>query len=201
MNVANQFNNIDSLLESFSKHDFPPPFIENTAYFIEGFESHAMYEAITTISHNRFYNLSRLNRKLLDKEHWDFLKSLPDKIKSGYDFRLLFLDPNSSNEIIMASHPDHDFRKQLIDSIEIAKSVLSKFNIDYTVHCKKYSIVRSVAMVISDDAILYTPIKNNENGQPVSLTKESFNIVNIKSNTGYELSNYFLNIWSNSKPI
>jgi hypothetical protein len=192
---------LPSIIKVFSKHDFPEPSIDRSAFFGEGFESHQVYEIVTSVAAKRLYNYSRMNRKLLDKEYWSFYENLPSKIEDGFDFKLLFLDPNAPEHVIRSAHNDADFRTHLKQSIEYALNVFHNFGLDPNLYCRTYRTRRSLAMTVVDDAVLYTPIRSDENGVEKKLTKCSFNIIYANSKLGEEMIKDFTTLWEKGGKI
>jgi hypothetical protein len=120
---------------------------------------------------------------------------------SGFDLKLLFLDPNSPDHVITAAHHDPEFRTQLKQSIEYAINVFSKFGLDPDHYCRTYRRHRNVAMTLVDDAVLFTPIRADENGIEIRLTKCSFTIIHANSKLGEELIKDFTGLWERGRML
>lgn len=186
---------LPSTIKVFAKYGFPEPAVGSSAFFKEGFESHHIYDIAAQVARQRLYQYGRKNRKLFDKEHWDFLSELPDRINDGFDFKCLFLDPDSPPHVLESAHSDPDFRDQLLRSIDKARKVLDRFGIDFSKHCRTYRCHRSVALTVVDDAVLFTPVKLDGGGTVQRLTKCSFTVINSHSRFGQELVDGFLAKW------
>lgn len=187
---------LPKILSVVSNYSLPEPLPESSVYLNEGFETHSLYHMITDISQKRLYNLSRLNRKLLDKEHWSFWKSLKEKIDNGFELKLLFLDPEAPEHVLKASHSDSDFGLQVKQAIETAFIVFKKFDLDINVHCRKYKTIRNFALTVVDEAVLFTPIIVSSYGIAEQITKSSFSIVHSSSKFGNELLEDFTYKWN-----
>jgi len=191
----------DGVLKVLSGPTFPTPSIGRAAYFSYGFESHALYESLCSFTQNRLYIFGRKNRKLFDKSYLIFFEQLKKRLDKGFDFRCLFLDPESSHEVLCASHQDADFNKQLNDCLTNAISLLEKLKIDASKICRKYQLIRVFHLIIADNAVLYTPIQMNEAGCPQPLTKSPFAIVDANDGVGASMVKMFEDTWGAAKPI
>ncbi len=189
------------VVRAFAKFGLSEPQVGSAVYFSAGFESHAVYDTVCAIATQRLFVFGRKNRKLFDKEHFDFIASLPGRISSHFDFRCLFLDPKAPAHILASAHQDADFPNQLRTSIRNAVSVLEKAGLDADRHCRTYAIQRPVSSIIADDAVLYTLIQLEPDGKASKLTKCAFTVVNAHSPTGEELTKEFTNLWETGKPI
>mgnify|MGYP006287199283 CR=1 FL=1 len=202
---AIKFTNTSRILPQFidvlQESGLPEPEIGKTINFKEGFESHTVYEAVFSNATERVYIFGRKNRKVFDKEHWSFYKGLQAKLKIGFDFRCLFLDPDSPHFILDVAHQDEDFKLQLNTCINNAISTLNRFELPTSDIIRKYHIQRTFEIIIVDDAVLFTPIQFDETGKAVRLTKSSFTITNVYTNQGKSMLDNFLNTWNTSKII
>ncbi|PCK07242.1 MAG: hypothetical protein COA42_15320 [Alteromonadaceae bacterium] len=115
--------NIANVTAAFGKYGLPEPKIGNHVYLSSGFESHNVYSSAYDLATTRIWMWGRKNRKVFDKEHKDFFDDLASRRQSGFDFRVLFLDPESSPEIISKAHKDEDFSSQLEKGIDVAQSI------------------------------------------------------------------------------
>ena len=151
------------------------------------------------LAENKLYIYGRKNRKAFDKEHKHFFQDLNKKIKNVFDFRVFFLDPEAPEHVISGAHQDDDFIEQLEDCIENAKKVLIRNNIKIEKICRKYSVYRNIALLVVDEAVIYSPIVSDTLGKVKALTKAPFHIVGSDSEFGAELVEDFLAKWENSK--
>lgn len=189
------------VVRTFAKYGLPAPSIGSSAFFAEGFESHAVYKTICDIATQRLYVFGRKNRKLFDKEHRDFFNGLPARVASGFEFRCLFLDPASEPHVLSSAHEDPDFLEQLRTSIRQAYKGLHAAGINPADHCRIYHIVRTTTAIVVDDAVLFAHIRMNQEGRAKRLTKCGFTIVNADSALGTEILQEFLALWSTSTPL
>lgn len=192
---------IQSVLSSISKYGLNEPQLGSQIFFESGFESHMLYSVALEEAKDRLWIFGRKNRKIFDKEHQDHLIKLAERIKDGFDFRILFLDKNSPKHVLDCAHLDSDFKSQLERSHNQAINALKEVGINATNHCRSYSITRTMSLVIVDDAVVYAPIKVNNQGIAERLTKASFSIVNSTSPIGVELIEGFQNQWDVSKSL
>jgi len=192
---------IKQIIKVFSKYGFCEPIVGDYAAFETGYESHQLYSIAASVACKRLYIYGRKNRKFFDKEHFDFFKSLPEKIAKGFDLKILFLDPAAPSEVIRKAHHDSDFPKQLEASIPNAIRTLTHFDIDYSSVCRKYTIERPSGLTVIDEAVLYAPFEYDQYGMIKSTTRSSFSIVNACSQIGEHLIADFLNTWKYSKPL
>ena len=191
----------DGVLKVLTSPTFPTPSIGRAAYFSYGFESHALYDSLCSFTQNRLYIFGRKNRKLFDKDHRSFFEQLKKRLDKGFDFRCLFLDPESSHEVLHASHQDADFKKQLNNCLTNAISLLEELNIDAGKICRKYQLIRVFHLIIADNAVLYTPIQMDEAGCPHRLTRSPFTIVDANDSVGASMVKMYEDIWGAAKPI
>jgi len=193
--------NIENVTSAFGKYGFPEPTIGNHVYFSSGFESHNVYSTAYGLAKKRLWIWGRKNRKVFDKEHKEFFASLNKNISSGFDFRVLFLNPKSSSLVLSKAHQDQDFEEQLATAITNAKSICNSNTLDFQSITKAYDGLRNTGIVIVDDAILYSPIQYDKDGCVMPLTKAPFNIVGADSDLGKDLVKSFLSCWNSSTDI
>lgn len=192
---------LPQFIDVLQNSGLPEPEIGKTINFTEGFESHAVYEAVFNNAIERVYIFGRKNRKVFDKDHWAFFENLPGKLEKGFDFRCLFLDPDSPKFIIDVAHQDDDFSAQLNNCLDNAVAILNRFNLSTSGIIRKYHIQRTFEIIIVDDAVLFTPIQFDKTGKAIRLTKSSFTITNIYTNQGKSMLDNFLTIWNTSLEI
>jgi hypothetical protein len=192
---------IASVLKAFASHGLPEPTYATEAYFASGFESHGLYSTVMNIAEQRLYIFGRKNRKVFDKEHRSFISSLRDRLDRGFDFRVLFLDPEAPAHVLSAAHRDDDIKKQLTECIDRAAAMLIGEGVDPHTICRSYTITRTMSVVIVDDAVLYAPIRLDEFGHAESLTKVPFTTLSASSEFGKALVDSFERQWKASRPI
>lgn len=192
---------LPTVIQAFSKHGLPEPALGSAAYFAEGFESHGLYNTVCDVATERLYIFGRKNRKLFDKEHAEFHRTLKSKVETGFDFRCLFLDPSAPAHVIAASHEDSDFRGQLSQCIRNAMHVFSAVGLNPQEHLRIYDHQRTTTIVVVDDAVLYTPIKLTSAGVASRLTKCAFTVLSSGAPLGHELLESFLTAWRSARPV
>jgi hypothetical protein len=196
--ASNVFSNI---LSSFKKSGLPNQEIGQLVHFNEGFESHAFYEVVLKCAKSRLYFFGRKNRKVFDKEYAWFFEGLRDKINHGFDFKCLFLDPDSDDSILNSAHKDLNFKEQLTTCIYNTKGLLNQHHLHSNGILKKYNFQRPYSIAIVDDVVLYTPIEYSVDGKAEKLTRVSFSMTSINTNQGKVMEHNFENAWQNSLDI
>lgn len=192
---------IKQIVKVFSKFGFSVPDVGNYASFDNGYESHQLYSAVTSIAEKRLYIYGRKNRKLFDKEYFDFFRALPEKLANGFDLKILFLDPDAPQDILGRSHHDADIKAQIAKNIEHASTVLRSFNIDPSVVCRKYILERPHGLIVVDDAILHAVFEYDDSGILKPTTKSAFNILSAQSAIGGWLVSDFVSVWERAKGL
>jgi len=192
---------VSMVIKSFARYGLPEPVMGSQAFFSSGFESHSLYTVLTDIAKERLLIFGRKNRKLFDKEHRDFFETLKIRIDKGFDFRVLFLNPNAPSHVIKTAHQDDDLKNQIEDCIGRAQNVLKKAGLSPENHLRMYDIQRTVASLIADDAVVYSPVTLDGNGRAKKLTKAPFSVLNSNTEFGKELTVSFESVWKNAKPI
>ena len=193
--------NVHSVLRAFAEHGMPDPLVDSSAFFADGFESHALYASACAIARKRLYVFGRKNRKLFDKDHKDFFAGLQSRESSGFGFKCLFLDPGAPQSVIEAAHSDSSFRRTLIESIETAGQRFAEAGLDPAKYARTYRTNRSLAYAVIDDAVAYTPIRYSRDGQAEALTKCGFTVITGQSPLGEQLVGEFLAAFENGSPL
>ena len=175
--------------------------IEYQIYFSCGFETHSLYTAITRITSKRLLIFGRKNRKLFDKNYYSFFQNLKFRIQDGFDFRILFLDPDAPAWVLKCAHKDKDFPNQLISCIKSAYKILIKIGLEPENHIRFYKIHRNIMLYIVDNALLFTPICLDQDGSIEPVTDSPFTILKADSKFGNKLLTYFESVWKNSRII
>jgi len=194
--VPANMSSITSIIEALSKGGFKEPVHTKQAYFDNGYETYELYSIVTKIAKKRLLIFGRKNRKLFDRtEYLDFFKTLSDKMAQGFDFRVLFLDPQSTNDLIARSSYDTDFHKVLNDSVMNATKMLSNNGIKPGEVCKFYSAERTCGMMVVDNAVLCATLKHDSMGRVERTTDSAFSVVNTYSSCGEQLLETFEHYW------
>ena len=192
---------VSRVLKSFARYGLTEAVMGNQAYFSSGFESHTLYTVLTDISKKRLFIFGRKNRKLFDKEHQNFFETLRTRIDKGFDFRVLFLNPNAPSHIIKTAHQDDDLKDQIENCIDRAQKVIERAGISSENHLRTYNIQRTVTSLVADDAVVYSPVALDGKGRAKRLTKAPFSVLNSSTEFGNELVSSFELVWENAKPI
>ncbi len=192
---------LPQLINVLKKKGFPESEIGKTVNFEEGFESHAIYEAIFNSAIKRLYVFGRKNRKVFDKDHWWFYEKLKDKVDNGFDFRCLFLNSNAPEHVLEVAHQDKNFIDQLNTCIDNAISTLGKFGLSSHKFIKKYNTQRTFEIIVVDDAVLFAPIQFDNKGKTKKLTKSPFTITNIDTSQGRIMLENFNMAWDKAEEI
>ncbi len=192
---------VASVIKAFAAYGLPNPVMGSQAYFKSGFESHGLYTTLTDIASERLFIFGRKNRKLFDKEHWEFFKEMKKKKECGFDFRVLFLSPDSPDWVIDCAHQDNDLREQIGECLSKAKRVLKGAGLDPSEHIRLYNIQRTVTCMIADDAVIYSPVTLDHNGRAKKLTKAPFSVLNSNADFGRELVDSFESHWTSATPL
>lgn len=193
--------NISMIANAFSKFSYSEPEYGRHVHFSSGFESHHLYSLCYELAEKRLFIWGRKNRKVFDKEHSNFFESLREKIDKGFDFRVLFLSPNSPLEVLKTSHKDMDFPQQLSNCIENSKALFNKNSIDFKNLAREYRCVRSSCLILVDDTLIYTPVVRDIDGVALGLTKSPFSLMEAKSQAGKQLLAEFEVQWDNAAPL
>jgi hypothetical protein len=169
--------------------------------FSNGFESPALYTAVSNLAKNRLFILGRKNRKFFDKGYKAFFDKLPDKLKNGFQFRVLFLDPKSPDNILNSAQQLDDFKSELEKCVASGKKYLEQRGIKASDHCRAYSSQRNSAIIVADDLVLHCSSIVDSAGLAKPLTDASFSVINANSPCGKELLDSFESFWNSAKPI
>jgi hypothetical protein len=192
---------IKQVVKVFSRFGFIEPVIGDYASFEQGYESHQLYSIALSLACKRLYIFGRKNRKLFDKEHRDYLLTLPGKIEKGFDLRILFLNPQAPAVILKAAHRDFDIKAQLEKSIAAAVKTLKSVGVDPSKVCRLYSVKRPHGLIVVDDAVLHSPFEYDESGTVLSTTKSAFSVVGAQSLMGKSMVTDFYEVWRHSASL
>jgi len=186
---------LQNVVRALRKGGLPEPELGRTVSFKAGFESHLLYATAFSLAKQRILIFGRKNRKVFDKEHEDFFRTLAERRANGLDFRCLFLDPTAPNELVAEAHGDKDFPSQLKRAIVAAADMLTRHNMPPSEVCRMYRFHRATAIVVIDDIVLFSPIAFDEHGRARGLTKSPFKIVSAADSLGSELLGNFEAAW------
>lgn len=199
--IRGDADTVRTVIQAFSRTSTTPARLCSITHFSSGFESSNIYEVGTSITQARFLLLGRKNRKLFDKDRRSFFKGLAERVHAGFDFRLLFLSPEAPPHVLRQAHHDEDFKDQLLANIQRAVQTLREAGLDPSAHCRTYVTQRSLHLLVVDDAVMFTPIKDDPNGVAEELTKSPFCVVNSTFGYGAELLSTFERQWQAAKSL
>lgn len=155
----------------------------------------------------RLWFWGRRNKKIFTGENDDFFIYLANEgIKNGVDFKCLFPYPNSE-AITKAVSKDKErrFLADLQNSLEAAVRMKNRFNLPIQEMFRLYKCPRKESIIISDNAVLYSPIICDCEGYPLKITNSKFEILGILeddvNNRGKQYYDKFLNVWNQSVPL
>jgi len=193
--------NKDAIIQVLSENNFPSPHLGDVTFYDNGFEDHPLYEILLKYAKNRLWIFGRKNKKLFDQRNARFWDGLPKKIKSGFNFKCLFLNPDAPEEIVNAAQNKRDFSKILKLSIIDAYNILNERRVTVGDLCRGYSSVRHDEVIVIDDAVLFSNIGFNNDNLPQHLTNTSFNLVGIDNEIGIYHKTKFEETWKDAMPI
>lgn len=192
---------LPGVIEIFSHRGLAEPHPGRIVHFEEGFESHALYNIIFEQAARRLLIFGRKNRKVFDKEHRDFLADLPRRIAGGFDFRCLFLDPESPEAVLRAAHADDDIGAQLKACLQSARAAITSQGLDPASHFRLSSIPRTMNMIVVDDAVLFAPVELSASGRAKALTKCGFSVVDCRLSLGKKFLGTFEEVWDSAAQL
>ena len=194
-------DSMEALISAMARHGISNPTSGAHTYFAEGFESHNLYDAVFEIAKERILILGRKNRKAFQKDHRSFHAQLKSKLMSGFDFRCLFLDPAASTDILRAAHNDPRFPNELAEAISNARQTLVDHGVQLRDIARVYTRHRTTALLVVDNAVLFTSIDFDASGRAAPLTKTSFSVVNANAPLGRDLLHLFDQEWNTAAAL
>ncbi len=159
------------------------------------FETNSFYDVVLQASDKYLWIWGRKNSKLfsIDSSNDWFFNELPRRIENGFDFRCLFLNPNSK-AISYAQKDRVEFKEDLKTCIRKAREKCGDNFVDI---CKHYNQNRDGEVIVRvDNYIILSPIYKDGSGLPEHLTGTSFYITSIDSVLGKELLQKFESAWN-----
>ena len=187
------------VLEALQGNGFPKPAIGRVVCFSDRFESHDLYRTVFEIARERVWIFGRKNRKVFDKNHWQFFKSLQSRPE--LDVRCLFVSPSAPAHILDTAHTDADFRDQLTRAIEDCLKTLTRCGVSPDRICRVYTAHRSTSMVVVDDSVLFRTVDYNSAGKALELTNTNFEVMDATFGFGNHLVSMFRSAWEAATPI
>lgn len=81
----------------------------------------------------------------------------------------------------------------------------NRFNLPINEMFRLYKCSRKESIIISDNAVLYSPIICDGEGYPLPITNSSFEIIGISDSTtnnrGQKLYDTFMDAWNQAEPL
>lgn len=185
------------LIDAFEKEKFPTPDRGPIIKYDSGFETQKLYEVLLKNVDKRLYVFGRKNRKLFSTENRSFFSDLDRRIKNGFDFKCLFIDP--SCEKAEKAQRGNNFQNKLISCLNEAHEVLKNNGIQPQNICRLYDCDRTDEIIIIDNAVLYSHITYSNDDYPYPLTKAPFYILDIDNPIGQKYFNRFNDVWTHAK--
>lgn len=155
----------------------------------------------------RLWFYGRRNKKIFTSENDDFFKFLANEgIKNGVDFRCLFPHPQSEAMVKAVSRDkERRFLADLQTCLEAAIRMEKRFGLPINKMFRLYKCQRKESIIISDNAVLYSPIICDSEGYPLPITNSSFEIIeiseNVEGNRGKNFYDIFIDAWKHSVPL
>lgn len=191
-------------LTAVKKFTINSPFYQDkVAYFLSGFETFELWNAIIQsflYTGKYLWIYGRKNMKLFGGNFNELFEYLDKKSihpgMDGIDFKILFLNPKS--EEIHYAHKEQDiFEPELLSTIFRAKKIVGGNKI--LQQCfKMYSNRREEIIIRVDNCIIYAKPHFDINGMPNIMTNGNFEVFSTSSEKGKQCISKYLEIWANA---
>lgn len=127
-------------------------------------------------------------------------------IDNGVDFKCLFPHPKSEAMIkAVSKDKERRFLADLQTCLEAAVRMQNRFHLPISEMFRLYKCPRKESIIISDNAVLYSPITCDGEGYPLQITNSSFEIIGISENDtmnrGTHFYNIFKDVWEQAVPL
>lgn len=191
-------------LVSIDKFTINSPFYrDRVAYFLSGFETFELWNAIIQsflYTGKYLWIYGRKNMKLFGGNFNELFEYLDKKsvqpYMDGIDFKVLFLNPDS--EEVHFAHRDQDiFEPELLATISRAKKTVGS-NIVLQQCFKMYSNRREEVIIRVDNCIIYAKPHFDINGMPNIMTNNKFEVFSASSVKGKKCIKKYLEIWDDA---
>ncbi|MDE6052730.1 MAG: hypothetical protein K2G55_02995, partial [Lachnospiraceae bacterium] len=96
------------------------------------------------------------------------------------------------------------FLADLQTCLEAAVRMQNRFHLPISEMFRLYKCPRKESIIISDNAVLYSPITCDSEGYPLQITNSSFEIMGISesdTSRGRNLYNKFIDVWEQAVPL
>lgn len=184
-----------------------PEITKNHIFFHKGFSTNVLTRVLiqTVIDYQgkRLWFWGRRNKKIFIGENDDFFQYLSNEgIKNGVDFKCLFPYPDSDAMIkAVSKDKERRFVQDLQTSLEAAIRMKNRFGLPIEKLFRLYKCNRKESIIVSDNAVLYSPIVCDSEGYPLPITNSSFEMLSVFDNKGTDLYNTFNTVWEKSVPL
>lgn len=166
-----------------------------------GFETSDFYKNAIEMAQYRLWIWGRKNKKLFDRSNMELLCEISEKIKSEkFSFRVLFLSPDTSEDILRHAQKKKNFSRALVQSISDAVEVMEECAIGLN-SIKFYSGKRNAEIIIVDDYVLFSETKFDENGKVQHFTNAPFEVAGKDNRIGMKYIDEFDTCWSKAKKL
>ena len=155
----------------------------------------------------RLWFYGRRNKKIFTSENDDFFEYLSNEgLNNGVDFKCLFPHPKSDAiKKAVSKDKERRFIADLQTSLEAAIRMKNRYHLPIDEMFRLYMCPRKESIIISDNALLYSPIICDIEGYPLQITNSSFEIMEVtqskSTNRGDILYNTFIDVWNKSIPL
>ena len=127
-------------------------------------------------------------------------------LNNGVDFKCLFPHPKSEAMTKAVSRDkERRFIADLQTSLGAAVRMKKRFHLPINEMFRLYKCPRKESIIISDNAVLYSPMTWDGEGYPLQITNASFEIMEISesdsTSRGNALYDTFMDVWNQSIPL
>ncbi len=155
----------------------------------------------------RLWFFGRRNKKLLTGENDDFFRFLAKEgIDNGVDFRCLFPCPGSKamNKAV-SKDKERRFLADLQTCLEAAVRFQNRFGLPVSKMFRLYTQPRKESIIVSDNAVLYSPIICDSEGYPLPITNSPFEVLGVAEDVvhsrGAHCCDVFADAWESAVPL
>ena len=155
----------------------------------------------------RLWFYGRRNKKILTGENDDFFKFLATEgLGNGVDFRCLFPCPGSNAmDKAVSKDKERRFLADLQTCLEAAVRFQNRFHLPVDRLFRLYKEPRKESIIVSDSAVLYSPIICDSEGYPLPITNSPFEVLGLSEegtpNRARHYYDVFSEVWEKSIPL
>jgi hypothetical protein len=99
------------LMDKLTEAHFGRPHLGQVTFYERGFEDYPLYEILLKNATKRFWVFGRKNRKIFDTRNDEYINTIKSKV--DFDFKCLFLDPDSPDELLSSAQDTIAFSDKL----------------------------------------------------------------------------------------